>query len=146
MKVPNTVQTVAIVGVVGYLLYNKFRDSLPKSAADAINTYYTSVITNPDGSVDVPATLGITNNSTVGNIGGHNATGDEVRILQYAHNYGVQIAWKNTDFGNNPEVDYATTLRDVALAAGMTPVTNWFGFFSQSGTLSALDTLQTVTQ
>jgi hypothetical protein len=151
-KASDDLQHYAVVGTLaalgGWVVYKYVANAIPTipTPAELTNRYLTSVVTNADGSVNVAATLGITNPSNVGNIGGHNATAEEVRILQYAHNYGVQIVWKNTDFGNNPEIDYASTLRDVALAAGIMPASNWFGMFSTSGTLALLDNTMTVTR
>lgn len=131
---------LAGVAVVGFLAFNKFRNSLP-SASEMANRYTSGVVHNADGSVNIAATVGATNPSGI-----PAATSTEAAVLRLASAYGVPIVYQYGVFSDTGTVDYAYTVRDIAYAAGITPAYGFFGGIDITGTVSLLLNLTTVPQ
>lgn len=125
---------IIAAAAVAYLAIKRLGGALADGVESAANQYFSGVVRNTDGSINVGATVGIVNPSGI-----PAASAEQATAARLAVRYGVDIVYGYDLFGDGRKIDEAATLRDIAWKLGLDPVYTWYGAVDVPATIQFLN-------
>jgi hypothetical protein len=134
---------IGAAGIGAYLLYSRLRAAIP-SASQIVASYTGGIVRNTDGTINVPATIGVTNPSGI-----PPKTQDQVIAARVAVALDLPIYYLRAggfgtpEWDQDGEIDAQTTIAHVAEVVGAPIIRGFFGGVKVADTAESINqTLQ----